>query len=152
MSPVRRRGPAVQAEPARLVADVQGRGLGVVQCVGRRQHGGRVDGHVLGEAARGERGGGQDARAHLALRPLAEGDDLTAQFDARGERQRRPHLVVTAAQQGVREVDVDGPDPQQQFPGPGHRIRHVVEAHHLTRLAIVVHSPCLHPVASKSLR
>ena len=112
-------GPAVQSEPAGLVADVQRRGLGVVQGLGGRAHRRRVDDRELGEPAVGQRRLGQHPRPDLAGRALPHGEHLAADLHAGGERQRRPHLVLAAAQQGVGEVDVGGPHPQQQLPGPG---------------------------------
>lgn len=128
-------GPAVQSEPAGLVPDVQGRGLRVVQGVRRGQQGRGIGDGVLGEAAVGQCRVGDHAAAVLGL---------AADLHAGGEGQRRPDLVLAPAQQGVREVDVRGAHPQQDLAVAGHRSRHVRQAQHLARLAVLVHLPCLH--------
>jgi hypothetical protein len=128
-------GPAVQTEPAGLVADVQGRALSVVQGVRRGQQGGGVRDGVLGEAAVRQDRVGDHPAAVLGL---------AADLHTRGERQRRPDLVLTAAQQGVGEVDVGGPYLQQELAVTGCGRLHVHQPHHLARLAVLVHLPCLH--------
>lgn len=139
-------GPAVQSEPAGLIADVQGGGLGVVQGLGGRAYRRRVDDHAGGEAAVRQRRLRQHPCPGLSGRALPHGEHLTADLDARGERQRRPHLVLAAAQQRVREVDVGGPHPQQQLTRPRLRVRHLLQPHHCTRLTVRVYAPCLHLV------
>lgn len=134
-------GPAVEAEPARLVTDVQGRDLGVVQRLGRGQQRGGVRDRVLGEAAVRQRRVGDDPAAVLGL---------TADLHARGERERRPDLVVAPAHQDIGEVDVRGAHLQQDLAVTGRGPLHVLEPHHLARLAVLVHLPCLHAVPPRT--
>ncbi len=128
-------GAPVQPEPAGLVADVQGRRLGVVQGFGGRQQGRLVGDDVLGEASVREGGGGEHP---ASVRRLA------ADLDAGGEGQRWPHLVLAAAEQRVGEVDVRRAYRDQHLAFPGGRPVRLLELHHLARLAVPVHSPCLH--------
>lgn len=141
-------GPAVETEPAGLVPDVQGGGLGVVECLRCGQHGGGVGDGEFGESAAGQRRLGEDAGTGPGPGGVTGGDDLGADLDAGGEGQRWPDLVLAAAEQCVGEVDVGGADPQQQLPRAGHGVGHLIEAHHLARFAVLVYAPCLHPVAS----
>jgi acyl-CoA dehydrogenase len=139
-------GPAVQGEPAGLIADVQRGGLRVVQALRcRPDTRGRYHG-LLGEGAGAfeQRRLGEHPGADLDVGSLAGRQHLTAQLHPGGERHRRPDLVLATAQQRVGEVDVGGEHPQQQLPGAGLRGGHLVEPHHLARFAVLLDLPCLH--------
>lgn len=129
-------GPAVQAEPAGLVPDVQGGRLGVVEGVRGGQEGARGGGHVLGEPAVGQAGVGDDAAAVLGL---------AADLDAGGEGEGRPDLVLAADEERVGEVHVRREHPEPHLALAGHRFGYLLEAHRLTGLTGRVYSPCLHP-------
>ncbi len=146
--PGRQARPAVQAEPAGLVSDVQGGGLGVVQRLGRGKDRTGADDRALGEGPGGQRGLREHPRADLPFRALPEREDLRAHLHTGGEGERRPHLVLAPAQQRVGEVDVRGPDPDQQFTRARRGIGHLLQPHHVAGFAVLVHSPCLHWVAS----
>lgn len=129
-------GPAVQAEPAGLVADVQGGGLGVVEGRGGRQQGAGGRGDVLGEAAVRQARVGDDAAAVLGL---------AADLDAGREGQRRADLVLAPDEKRVGEVDVRREHLQPHLALAGHRFGNLFEAHGLVGFTGGVYSPCLHP-------
>ena len=128
--------PAVQSEPARLVADVQGGRLGVVQGVGRGQHGRLVRDDVLGEAAVRQGGGGDapGARPRVSPQISTPGVNGSGGRTWYWPRQSSASGKLMFAAQHL----------QQQLPLARRGPVRLLEPHHLARLAVPVHSPCLH--------
>jgi hypothetical protein len=95
----------VQAEPAGLVADIEGSRLRVVECARSREHGGGVHRGELREPTCGQYRGADDPVAHGETGgPRSEGGDLTTQLDARGERQRGLQVIQTTTHEHVGKV------------------------------------------------
>jgi hypothetical protein len=95
----------VQPEPPGLVRDEERCRFVVIQRCGRGERARRVHDGVLGERPVRQRRPADHPVANAKPRYVsADLDDLAAQLDARGERQRRADLVAATAQQHVGEV------------------------------------------------
>jgi hypothetical protein len=146
-------GAVVQAEPSGLVADEESSRLRVVECARSRERGGGVHQGELREPTCGQYRGADDPVAHGETGgSRSEGGDLTTQLDARGERQRRLHLVQTTADEDVGKVGRGAEHADQQLAGAGLRVGDLVQAHRMAGLAELGHAPGLHEMPPASSR
>ena len=143
----------VQAEPAGLVADEESSRLRVVERGWSRERRGGVHQGELREPTCGQHRGADDPVAHGETGgPRSEGGDLAAQLDARGERQRRLHLVQTTAHEHVGKVGRGAEHTDQQLAGVGLRVGDLVQAHRVAGLAELGHAPGSHETPPASSR
>jgi DHA2 family methylenomycin A resistance protein-like MFS transporter len=145
----RQPGPPVQAEPAGLVGDEERGGLRVIEAF-RRGHDARgVHERELGEGAgRQRRAADHPVSGREPGHLGADRQDLAAQLDARGERQRRAHLVAAAAHEHVGEIGRGRAHPDQHLAGPGPRVGELGQRQNVARLAEPGYLPGLHWTSS----
>ena len=135
----------MEREPAGLIAEVEGRGLGIVKRGRRCIGGGPVHDREFGEAAVREDGCADHPLADLeAAYALSQSEDVAAELDARGEGHGRTHLVHPPAHEDVRKVRRRGPHLNEDLARPGFWVRCLPELEHVDRLTEFEYLPCPH--------
>ena len=137
--------PTVQREPCGLVADAQSGCLCVVECIGSVKDVGLIHQRVLGErAARQIRVSHDPLADDGTIDSLTDGDNLTTQFDAGREGQRRLDLVLALAQQDVGEVGRRGKHFHQNLAGTGGGCVDLFEGQDVAGITEFVDAPGFH--------
>ena len=145
------RRPAVESDVGGLVGDVQRGGLLEGHRLRARKDAARCGGrHLLGEAARGERGRGEYSGTRLELYVFPGLDDGSGDFGTGGEGGIRALLVLALAEQDVEEVEGRRLDLDNDLAGVGFGLLDLVELQDVLRVSKLVYPPSAHLGSSSS--